>query len=342
MPKISIIIPAYNVAEYLDRCLTSIRSQTFPDFEVLVIDDGSTDGTSQKCDKWASLDQRFIAIHKTNDGVSIARNSGLDRAKGQYICFVDGDDYVEPRWLECLFTTATKYSAEITFCGYKTDVYERSIYTTINERARFNFHTNSNAEFKSHFPELSKHFYIYPPWNKMYSAEFIKRCNARFPEGIIVGEDSIFNFPLYIETARAACVPKSLYHYVIHGSSASSVFNEQWLPDRKKVYKKLYKSVLTWDRAAYEEFTNQFIYQIGVITSSLYAARPKINAKKRNNMLRTIIDDPLIKHAITDAHPNTSRNKITFACLKTHSLFVLKIYAFLIGLIKRCKCRIGS
>lgn len=336
-PKISIIIPAYNVAEYLDTCLASIRLQTFPDFEVLIVDDGSTDGTSQKCDEWASLDQRFIVVHKTNGGVSAARNSGLDKAKGQYICFVDGDDYVEPHWLESLFTVATEYSAEITFCGYKTDAYEHSSYNTINERPHFSFHTNSNVEFKSHFPELSKHFYIYPPWNKMYSADFIKQCNARFPEGITVGEDSLFNFPMYIETVRAACVPESLYHYVVRDSSASSVFNEHWLPDRKKVYEELYMPILAWDHSAYEEFTNQFIYQVGVIASSLYAAQPKITSKQRDDTLRAIVNDPLVKHAITHAHANTSRNKITFACLKTHSLLVLKIYAFLIGLIKQYK-----
>lgn len=336
-PEISVIIPAYNVAEYLDTCLESIEAQTFPDFEVLIVDDGSTDATPQKCDAWASRDQRFIALHKTNGGVSSARNYGLDRAQGQYICFVDGDDYVESRWLELLISTATEYSAEITFCGYKTDAYEHSAYTTIGERPHFSFHTDSNVEFKSHFPELSEHFYIYPPWNKMYSADFIRQCNARFPEGIAVGEDSLFNFPLYMESASTACVPESLYHYVVRDSSASSSFNERWFPDRRKVYERLHSAILAWDHAAYEEFANQFIYQVGVISSSLYTVRPKMPAKKRNDTLRMILDDPMVNHAITHAQPNTSRNKITFACLRTHSLIALKIYSSAIGLVKRHK-----
>ena len=100
---ISIIIPVYNTAQYLDQCLESVLVQSYTDWECIVVDDGSTDNSGEICDKWGKRDSRFVILHQKNQGVSAARNKGLERCKGEYICFIDSDDWVEPTYLSHLY-----------------------------------------------------------------------------------------------------------------------------------------------------------------------------------------------------------------------------------------------
>ena len=115
-PAITIIMPTYNVVDYLDQCLESVVNQTFRDFEVLAIDDGSTDGSGAALDAWATRDDRIQVIHKANEGVSPARNLGLDLARGTYVCFVDPDDWLELNALELMYAEAIRTDADYIEC----------------------------------------------------------------------------------------------------------------------------------------------------------------------------------------------------------------------------------
>ena len=116
--KISIIVPVYNVEKYLERCITSIRKQTYSEIEILLIDDGSTDRSSEICDLYAEKDKRIKVIHKQNGGLSDARNAGIDIAEGQYIVFVDSDDWVHPQMIDILYRTACQNDADIVACDF--------------------------------------------------------------------------------------------------------------------------------------------------------------------------------------------------------------------------------
>lgn len=130
MPKISIIIPIYNVENYLEKCIQSVLNQTYKDFELLLIDDGSTDNSVKICDDYAQKDNRIRVIHKTNGGVSTARNEGIRNARGEYLGFIDSDDYIEPNMYETLINNIEEYGCDISICGFKvfdedTDTVER-------------------------------------------------------------------------------------------------------------------------------------------------------------------------------------------------------------------------
>lgn len=116
-PLISIIVPVYNIKEYLPRCVSSLQAQTYPNIEILLVDDGSTDGTGALCDELAAKDERIRVFHKANGGSSSARNLGLSRARGKYIGFVDSDDYVEPDMYECLLAALQEYDGQIAQVG---------------------------------------------------------------------------------------------------------------------------------------------------------------------------------------------------------------------------------
>lgn len=116
MTALSVIVPVYQAAEYLDCCVESILAQTFSDLELILVDDGSTDGSAARCDRWAAADSRVRVIHRENGGVSAARNMGLDAARGEYVAFVDSDDWVEPQMYENLLAAAREYDCAVVLC----------------------------------------------------------------------------------------------------------------------------------------------------------------------------------------------------------------------------------
>ena len=119
MKKISIIVPIFNIEKYLSRCLDSILEQTYKNLEVILVDDGSVDNSGMIADKYARKDQRIKVIHQVNQGVSAARNTGIDLATGDYIGFVDGDDYIEPDMYEILMRIIEEQQVDIAHCGYQ-------------------------------------------------------------------------------------------------------------------------------------------------------------------------------------------------------------------------------
>ena len=116
-PKISVIVPVYKVEKYLDRCVESIVNQTYKNLEIILVDDGSPDNCPVMCDEWAEKDERIRVIHKENGGLADARNAGMNIATGDYIGFVDSDDWIEPNMYEVLLKNALKYDADISRCG---------------------------------------------------------------------------------------------------------------------------------------------------------------------------------------------------------------------------------
>lgn len=123
MPKISIIVPVYNVEKYLEKCVRSILAQTFTDFELILVDDGSPDSSGAMCDQFAKQDERVKVIHKENGGLSDARNAGIEIATGEYLGFIDSDDYIADDMYELLYTNIVKEDADLSICGIY-DVYE--------------------------------------------------------------------------------------------------------------------------------------------------------------------------------------------------------------------------
>lgn len=118
MPKVSIIVPAYKVESTLNRCVDSIRKQTLEDIEIILVDDGSPDNCPRMCDDLAIIDERIKVIHKTNGGLGYARNSGIEIASGEYIAFIDSDDYIEPNMMQRLYDFASKKNCDVVYGGY--------------------------------------------------------------------------------------------------------------------------------------------------------------------------------------------------------------------------------
>lgn len=186
-PRFSIIIPVYNVAPYLRECFDSVLSQTIEDFEVLAVDDGSTDGSGQIVEEYAVKDQRITALHKTNKGVSSARNAGIDIAKGEYICFVDGDDIIAPTFLQDLYEAMGE--ADSSMGGFKTfGLPDKPGRIVVPESKK----VENLEESLYRFYDIRKTLALRYLWNRMFKTSIILNLRLRFREDIYYKEDGLF------------------------------------------------------------------------------------------------------------------------------------------------------
>lgn len=215
-PKISIIVPVYNVEKYICRCIDSILNQTFSDFELILVDDGSPDNCPQICDYYFNMDNRVKVIHKENGGVSSARNAGLDIAKGEYIAFVDSDDWIEEDMYQILYNTSVKYDADVVEC----DIF--FIYNHVdNINKCINGETQiGNRDFAlERIMKIPSSNFVY---NKLYKRYTFK--NLRFPNAKRF-EDVYITYKIILKTEKYIYINSKKYYYFIRENSLSHMKN---------------------------------------------------------------------------------------------------------------------
>lgn len=213
MDLLSIIIPVFNVESYLPRCIDSVLQQTYQNLEILLIDDGSTDSSSQICDEYSNKDIRITVVHKKNGGVSSARNKGLDLAKGEYICFIDSDDFIDPMMCEVLMRNAKLYDCEISVCLIDVVKLDNKK-TCILKDSHLEKANQVIAGFFSD-PFIKEH--MYGPFNKLYKREILR--DLRF-KSYKMGEDILFVFESLLHSKRVYFDSFVGYHYVHRVNSA--------------------------------------------------------------------------------------------------------------------------
>lgn len=213
MPKISVIVPVYNVEKYLSRCLDSLLSQTYEDFEVLLIDDHSPDNSLEICNQYAKKDARIRVLRtEKNGGASVARNVGLNASKGQYISFVDSDDYLEPNYFELLLKNLEQTDADICQCSYREVVGE-----VVGEKVDAEFvDTYTGEQALSFMYGVNTNIFNFLLWNKLYKKETIG--DLRFIEGLRC-EDAIFISQVMVNAKRITVFSDQLYYYYRHSDS---------------------------------------------------------------------------------------------------------------------------
>ena len=207
MAEVSIIVPVYQVENYIRQCIDSILVQTFTDFELILVDDGSKDKSGQICDEYAVLDQRVKVIHKENGGLSDARNCGMDQAVGNYFMFVDSDDYIAPTMLEYLYKALMNKEADIAVCNF--------LYFFEEDRKR-DFSTNIQSEVLSgaeiFYSRKNERVYgIWTvAWNKLYKRETLGNVRFRFGK---YHEDEFWANDIYQMDIKVVTIPECLYYY---------------------------------------------------------------------------------------------------------------------------------
>lgn len=203
IPKISVIVPVFNAEKYLHQCIDSILLQSYTDFELLLIDDGSTDKSGEICDEYASKDDRVRVFHKENGGVSSARNLGLDNARGEWVTFVDSDDYLLDNALDILTDDKRE---DLIICSYQAFLSQQYTHSNVQ-----------NDEVLNTIPAIKEyckrnlHTVLRSPWGKFFKRNIIEVL--RFDEGMRVGEDHLFNMEYLLRVKSCRVVSNMVYAY---------------------------------------------------------------------------------------------------------------------------------
>lgn len=242
---ISIVIPIYNAEKYLEECLNSIKNQTYKNIEVIMVNDGSKDDSEMICKRFSEDDARFRYFTKVNGGVSSARNLGLDNVKGDYITFIDADDWIAEKHLELLINSIKKTNSDIGVSSYKEfnnkDTYYIRVYTK-QEKNLLNFEKMNRDEFLTLFPKLmSTNVCFNNAVSKLFRKDLVK--NLRFDTSIKYGEDLDFYFRLYLNVDSISYVNELTYVYRIHGDSTTSNFNQEHAEQELTIFKQMYEKI---------------------------------------------------------------------------------------------------
>lgn len=239
-PKVSVIIPVYNVEEYLPKCLDSVINQTLKDIEIICINDGSTDNSLGILNEYASKDNRIKIIDQENQGVSSARNKGIAIARGEYLAFLDGDDFFDTTLLEKVYKEIIKKNTDILIFG--TYEFNSEGYKNIRWDMQL-LQDFTEEKLAQNQLELFIHL-LHSLWDKLYRTDFIKKNNILFPTDVKVAEDNIFVLETYLKHASYAFLPECLYYYRIGREGSATTNNKDCIINQIAAFKHLEKTLI--------------------------------------------------------------------------------------------------
>lgn len=297
----SVIIPIYNVSRYIRRGIECLKSQTFRDFEIIMVDDSSTDGGGRLCDEMALLYANIKVIHQANTGSGGARNAGIDMASGRYLAFFDIDDLVPSNWLESIYGYIKKYEPQLLIYGYK------EVNTRYNTRVVYNFdfaRYDSNHEFRDRYVDTVSglKFNNGFVWNKVYDHRFITDNHIRF-ENLRIQQDEVFNLSIYPLVDRVVVLSDVLYEYYVYykGNTASG-----YIRDRLDIYRRVRDAFIemydTWgleDNRLLTYIHKRFYDSVlCYIKSNLYHPACKMTSDERKEELEKIFNTEDLRHSL--------------------------------------------
>ena len=290
---ISIIVPVFNVEKYLMRCLDSIMKQTYENIEIIVVDDGSTDNSAKIIDNYSMKDKRIIAIHQENGGLSNARNNGLRKCNGNYVAFVDSDDYISEDYIEILYRLIKKYDVKISCCDYK-------IFSADIEELK----QHKNKKYIEYVMDKEKYIleYLYSEgyyisaWGKLYKKELFN--TIKYPEHVLY-EDLNTTYKLALECDKIVCCNAKNYYYFMRADSITKEnFSEKQFDMIKNTFEMTEKI-----KQIYPEYEKAIIYRNVHACFSTYCRLINSDDKKYSEKKKQIL-----------TYINKNKFKILFNC----------------------------
>ncbi len=281
---VSIIVPVYNVEKYIDECIESLVNQTYKEVEIILIDDGSKDSSANIMDEWARKDSRISAYHYENGGVSVARNRGIEKAKGKYVFFVDSDDFAEIDAVETMIKEAEVNRLDLAiFNNYKAGEHER----VKNEKYSKLRGIFTGKEFFNNAVKEMNSFLLNIPWNKLYRLDIIKENGIEFNKDFKLGEDFIFNLEYFKYCKKVGIFEDVTYNYRLleTGLTLSKKPIDYMWNNAKKTLVYLEDSGKTINKDNIQPVNNYKIYSVkynlySIVRNSYYSKKERIDALK--------------------------------------------------------------
>lgn len=310
MSLISIIVPIYNVEQYLDRCLWSIRRQTYSQLEIILVNDGSPDNSHIIMDKHASEDDRISIIDKTNGGLSSARNVGIKASKGELIAFIDSDDWIEHDMFEKLLNAMLESQSDISVCDVRSEYEDGTLKASLLQAVDY-----------PDIIDISKNKDAFMAFdcfacNKLFKKDLFVNNNIYFPEGLLY--EDIGTFPrVFFRTKRISIVRDQLYHYIVRGGAITQTFNLKGL-DYLKVTEIVAHDLLQLKDSSFNKYLESFKIMHNFFSLSINCGYIS-NRKDREFAINTIKAYYKKEGWTWDKVKNASRNNISFYSLRSKS-----------------------
>lgn len=309
--KVSIIVPVYNVEAYIHRCMNSLINQTLKDIEIILIDDESPDNCGNICDEYAKKDKRIKVIHKKNQGLGLARNSGIEIASGEYIAFVDSDDYVSLDMYDKLYSKVIRENADTCFCSYNRinfdgNISKCSIFLDKNVYNQENIVTDILINMLGSEPSSYEDIVLdMSVWRAIYSRNIINNNNIRFcSEREFISEDIIFHLDYLILNKKVTIVKDSLYNYCENNESLTKSYRSDRFEKNKMLYFEILKKVknIGIDNLAKLRLERLFLGLVRVCISQEVEYSNKNSKQTALQNIKSICNDDVIQR-ILDRYP---------------------------------------
>lgn len=337
---VSVIVPVYQSEQHLQRCLKSITGQTYYNLEIIVIDDGSTDRSPEICDQFSGQDHRVLVIHQQNRGVSAARNKGIEMAAGDYLMFVDADDFLDHTMVEDLMNAIEGASADLAISGFCM-VYQDGSPDRIFEPERT--YTGSLKNFvKSQMLECYDNFLLNTQCNKLCSAEIIRRHHIRYPADMAINEDIYISMQMLMHSRQIVCVNKAYYYYWQYQKPQSLVtrFNPNGVDTclilLEVVWNCLKKAQA--DNRTRNQMNNRMLFHIcGFVGLPYY--RSDYTNRQCLDEVRKLANNPAFRKLLRETRPFGLKNKTAYLLLKLRFNYAYHLLCLLVYQKKRAEFR---
>lgn len=334
--KISVIVPVYNVENYLDRCLDSIINQTLKEIEIILVDDGSTDLSGKKCDEYKEKDLRIKVIHKRNEGLGYARNSGLEIANGKYIAFIDSDDYIDLKMFEDLYRYAEENKCEMALCYGNKRVNEHGKVFSTKKINNTTIYEGKSVKEKLLLDIIGSEpsdevdaIIGVSVWKGIYLRNIFEKNNIKFcSERMFISEDAIFQLDFIPCINRAIVVPENYYYYCMNLTSLSLIYKKDRFDKNIVLYKEQLeklKKLGIYDEA---KIRVDRIFISNIRLSILQELRNNVSRKERLNNIKNICENKEVIKVLNSYPIKKLPNKQSIFCYiikfkLVHLLYIL-------------------
>lgn len=320
-PLISIVIPVYNVKKYLRQCVDSVLNQTYNNLQVILVDDGSTDGSSDICDEYKQKDNRVKVIHQKNMGNSGARNRGIAAVEGEYVGFVDSDDWIHPRMYEHLLNIILKYEADISTIE-PVEFIDKVYMKQLNNEETC---VMSQREYAKIFFKIGTQKIVYYVWSKLYKREIVQ--NNCFERAYSIGEDVITSYKFLLSAKKIVVSNQALYYYR-QNSGMTSHFNEKYLL-LEDVWNRVADITKDNNLTEYQEYVkiNQIRINFTILTEIAIAGEYKnpLYLKRIEHYVKELKKG---KKVLLQSGISFNRKILIEFCCHNYGLYAMTIYGF--------------
>lgn len=336
MPAITVVMPVYNTKDYVGKAIESILNQTFGDFEFIIIDNGSTDGSAHVIQEYAKKDSRIRVIeNKQNVFIAIARNSAIEQATGEYLYLIDSDDWVLPNMLEVMYGRAKQFNAQYVVAGYFMDYFvdgKNVSYENCPDDCDY-----EQEEFRKHAIDYLTRTLLTVPWNKLYSINYLREHNIKFRNTKL--EDHHFNMDILMDVERVCMISTPFYHYYRsrQGTDSELVYNK-FLNQKKRDHMKhtlqVYEHWNIVDDITLGKLADYHMGRLVQCVTQTVSNEQLTNIEKKIE-INSILNDELTEFAILKAANESKKIAILSIPIRLHCWWLCYIMGWSVSFVKK-------